>query len=382
MRFVFLICMVLAWTILTSIFWPESANAIVTRFESAPRLPFPGMISEEPDLRKIAPSGCAPVDFRPGLAKNRSQGNTGFCFAYSTAALVNQRTGIDVSALDLATTFYFAHLDHLERHPDPVVGDFLKRNPRWRHEIEGARDDSDIDESTTSTGRTVKRPYFPLLAGGTEDVTLLLSNTVPLCPDRDFPSDQGVEAHSVQIQKFVRIAESSQGPAPAEIGHVYPKFRDPVADFFNFEWLRYRKQSCQRRPSRIPLLPVRYYAAETFEDYLNRIRRGEIDSRKEARELFHVLNFALDHQRSPAIGYSLFTFSPREPDDTDLYADHSSAVLARKRIGHQCHYLIRDNSGLDCDDFFPQYRKRCMNAELWVTEEELGASLYSVVYLR
>lgn len=382
MRLLLLTCLVLAWTLLVSLFWPDSANAVATRFENAPLTPASGLLTEKPDLQNFAPTSCTPIDLRAGIARNRFQGETSFCYAYATATIVNQRTGIDVSALDLASTFYFTQMDHLARHPNPSVAEFLRQNPDWRNEITEVRDDAEIDESTAANGSKIKRPYFPYLAGGTEEVAILLSNVSELCRDQDLPSDQGFQSHRKQIQDFIRIAEASTGPTPQELEHVYPKFRDPVADFFNAEWLRYQNRRCQRVTSPVPLLPVRYYAADSYEDYLNRIRRGTIDPKKEARELFQALNFALDHQRAPAVGYSLFKFSPREPDDPDEFADHSSAILARKLIGNKCHYLVRDNSGLECSDFFPQYRKRCQDAEVWVTEEELGASMYSVVYLR
>jgi hypothetical protein len=155
-----------------------------------------------------------------------------------------------------------------------------------------------------------------------------------------------------------------------------------VADLFNASWLRYVEKSCKRVPLTSPLIPVNFDVARSFEDFANKVASGELDRKKAERQLFNAINFALDRHRSPAVGYSLFTFSPREADDPDLFADHSSAVIARKKTKNQCLYLVRDASGLTCKDYLPKYRSRCQNADFWVTREELAQSLYSVVYLR
>ena len=340
------------------------------------------LITESPDL-EAATANCDTVDYRKTLAPNRFQGETSFCFAYSSATLLHQRTGIDVSPLDLATTFYFTHADALAANPHPEIQKYLTENPEWRRDIEAVRADADIDPSTATTGERVQRPNFPFIGGGVEDVTVLLANAKGYCLDQDFPSHEGLIAHQQKIDELILLAETSTDRStPPEMVGVHQKYRDPVADIFNAAWLRYLEKSCRRVKPKVPILPVNFAVAKCFEDYAKKVASGALNPQREAKRLFNVIDFALNHSRSPAVGYSLFTFSPREANDPDLFADHSSAVVARKRLKNQCYYLVRDASGLLCGDYYPTYQKRCRNSEFWVTREELSKSLYSVVYLR
>ena len=293
------------------------------------------LIQDQPDLEATV-ADCTTVDFRNSLAPNRFQGETSFCFAYSSATLLQQRTGLDVSPLDLASTFYFAHADTLASNPHPEIQRYLTENPQWRQEIDLVRADADIDESTSTTGEKVQRPYFHSLAGGVETATVLLANTKGYCLDQDFPSHEGLTAHEAKISEFVRLAETTPSQeTPPEMHGVFGKYRNPVSDIFNALWLRYLEQSCRRVKSKMPILPVNFEVARSYEDYAKKVARGELNPQREAKRLFNVIDFALNRQRSPAVGYSLFTFSPREANDPDLFADHSSAVVARKRLKNQ-----------------------------------------------
>src|SRR4051812_19012635 len=82
-----------------------------------------------PDAQIASARHCGAVDFRRNLPKARSQGDTGFCYAYSSATLIAQRTGVDVSATDLATSFYFSDPSLLRSHRDPLIAEYLNRHP-------------------------------------------------------------------------------------------------------------------------------------------------------------------------------------------------------------------------------------------------------------
>ena len=325
---------------------------------------------------------CTPLDFRPQLPVNRSQGDTNFCFAYSSAILLSQRMGVDISALDLATNFYFTDPDLLVKNRNSDLAQYLRAHPTWRSEVIEARDAADISISTGENGRKLSRPYFHSLAGGVEDVALLLANARGLCLESDFASSDGLSLHQAKIDEFTKFAESHSQILTLDprIKKLPAKFREPIADVFNTRWLNYQRKHCHRVEAPAAALPAGYYAAQTYEDLLEKTQKHEIDSVKEAKKLYSVLDTSLDSGRAAAIGYSLYLFSSWR-DATDPYGDHSSAVVARRKIAGQCQYLIRDASGLACSEYYEPYRSRCNAGDFWVTRDELAKSLYSVVYL-
>ena len=325
---------------------------------------------------------CTPLDFRPQLPVNRSQGDTNFCFAYSSAVLLSQRMGVDVSALDLATNFYFTDPDLLLKNRNHDLVQYLKAHPSWRSEVIDARDAADISESTVENGKKLSRPYFHSLAGGVEDVTLLLANARGLCLDADFASSDGLSLHQAKIEEFTKFAESHSQILTLDprIKKFSPKFREPIADVFNTRWLAYQRKHCHRVAAPAAALPEGYYSAQTYEDLLEKVQKHQIDPVKEAAKLYGVLDTALDSGSAAAIGYSLYLFSSWR-DATDQYGDHSSAIVARRKVAGQCQYLIRDASGLACNEYYEPYRSRCYAGDFWVTRDELSKSLYSIVYL-
>ena len=329
---------------------------------------------------------CSEIDFRPQLPVNRSQGETNFCFAYSSAVLLSQRAGMDISALDLATNFYFTDPERLLLNKNPELIKYLSDHPDWRKEILESRESAEIYPSTSLDGKSVARPYFHSLAGGIEDITLLLANARGVCLERDFPSDEGLKSHQTKIDEFVKLAEMNAKSTPVitvdpRIHKFHPHFREPIADVFNTQWLAYARGSCKRSPLLFAALPESYYAAQSYEDLLDKLKKKEIQADQEALKLYRTLDQALERGRVAAAGYSLYSFTTWR-DATDAFGDHSSAIVARKNVGGQCQYLVRDASGLECSEFYEPYRSRCSKGDFWVTRDELAKTLYSIVYLR
>ena len=158
------------------------------------------------------------------------------------------------------------------------------------------------------------------------------------------------------------------------------KVRDPVADGFNARWLRYVDETCRRVASPVPLLPVSFRFAQDQEEFLSM----EITPRLRAKQakIIDMVNYALDNVRFPVVGYSYYILQPRAPDDPDRFADHSSVVIARKKIDGSCFYMVEDNSGETCWRFHPHIRERCVLGRVWLSEDELKGAAYSVIYLR
>ncbi len=57
-------------------------------------------------------------------------------------------------------------------------------------------------------------------------------------------------------------------------------------------------------------------------------------------------------------------------------------VLARQKMNGVCHYLVQDNTGGWCSRLRPAIAERCSAGRIWLDEQELDETIYSVTYLR
>jgi hypothetical protein len=332
---------------------------------------------------------CKNVDYRLQLGAYRNQGETALCFAYTSAELVQHRTGLSVSALDLATTFYFANVGLLRSQHSPLLQEYLASHADFENTLFGERMGPDVDVAPIGSDSGETHPMFHQLEGGFEVPTLVLANLKGLCSEQNLPSAGGLKSHMDFILSHEKAALEGTGAVGQEVSEIIDRFRDPVADIFNTAWLQYVEAKCKRVVSKTPIIPVSYSMASDIRDFYNKVAAHKITKENKAR-LVAVLDFALNHARIAAIGYDLSTIldpnseevqkwtNPSDPGD----GDHSSLVVARRKINGHCQYLIRDPSGFDCQDYLPKYAKRCEQHHIWLEEDELLESFYDIVYLR
>ena len=341
----------------------------------------------QPDLYILPPNPayrrnleCATVPAPPFRRMPNSQGDSAICYAYAAADMISQRIGLAVSALDVATTFYFTDPSGLYTANDRRVREFVAEKPGIMDEIVAQRSRVDVSEEKN----TLRRPYFDKLEGGEEDVAALLLNIKGVCLDQDLPSNDGYYLYTALLEILRRKARATPNPAIClrSVGATVPKLNDPIADVFNDAWLRYVEERCHRIQSPAPLLPISYRAAVDQREVVERKRAGKDISGREKAHMFAMIDYALDHRRNPTIGYSFYLLEARAPDDPDEFADHSSMVLARKKIDGVCHYLVQDNTGEFCTSLLPNIERRCSAGRIWLNERELNETLYSVTYLR
>ena len=294
--------------------------------------------------------------------------------------MISQRIGLAVSALDVATTFYFTDPSGLYTANDRRVREFVAEKPGIMDEIVAQRSRVDVSEEKN----TLRRPYFDKLEGGEEDVAALLLNIKGVCLDQDLPSNDGYYLYTALLEILRRKARATLNPGIClrSVGATVPKLNDPIADVFNDAWLRYVEERCHRIQSPAPLLPISYRAAVDQREVVERKRAGKDISGREKAHMFAMIDYALDHRRNPTIGYSFYLLEARAPDDPDEFADHSSMVLARKKINGVCHYLVQDNTGEFCTSLLPNIERRCSAGRIWLNERELEETIYSVTYLR
>jgi hypothetical protein len=341
----------------------------------------------QPDLHILPPNPtyrrnleCATVPAPPFRRMPNSQGDSAICYAYASADMISHRIGLAVSALDVATTFYFTDPSGLYTANDKRVREFVADRPGLMDEIVAQRSRVDISEEKNP----LRRPYFDKLEGGEEDVAALLLNIKGVCLDRDLPSNDGYYLYTALLEILRRKARATPNPGIClrSVGATIPKLNDPIADVFNDAWIRYVDERCHRIQSPTPLLPVSYRAAVDQRETVERKRAGQDISRAEKARMFAMIDYALDHRRNPTIGYSFYLLEARAPDDPDEFADHSSMVLARKKLNGVCHYLVQDNTGEFCTSLLPNIEPRCSAGRIWLNERELEQTIYSVTYLR
>jgi hypothetical protein len=325
--------------------------------------------------------GTHPLDGRisPDPARSpMSQGDSAICFAYATADMISQRVGMTVSALDVATRYYFADPAGLFRSRDRALRRYLAAHPDLAEEIAESRNDTEASKERNP----LRKPFFDKLEDGQEEAAALLYNLGGLCRDRDLPSFDGYGQH---VRTFARLRWRSRlAPRMSwrSLGGTVDRLRDPATDAFNAGWMAHVERLCRRKPLPVPLLPVSDGIADNQLDFMERARNGDPDLTAGSDRLMAMIDYALDHGRLPVVGYSWYVLEERDPKDPDLAADHSSPILARRTAGGRCQYHLQDNTGEYCARMRPGIRERCELGRVWLDEAELRASLYSVIYLR
>lgn len=316
---------------------------------------------------------------RPSLTP-LSQGDSAICFAYATADMISQRVGREISPLDVATKYYFANPSRLAQIRDAALRDHLQRMGDWRTVIATSRATMEISRDDNFNGL----PYADKLEGGEEDIAALLYNIDGLCLETDLPSYDGY----MHFQGYLDLLRVRMRLFPQDdycrmsLAGAGDSLQNRATDAFNALWLDRAARQCRRLPLPAPLLPVSFRVAKNEAAFLQMLDEKRAPGRAEVSRMFAMIDYALDHGRAPAVGYSWFVLEDAKPDDFDPVADHSSIVIGRRKRGGVCHYRIQDNTGEYCAHMRSGIRERCALGRIWLTEQELARTLYSVTYLR
>ncbi|RZK88892.1 MAG: hypothetical protein EOO66_17140, partial [Methylobacterium sp.] len=235
----------------------------------------------------------------------------------------------------------------------------------------------------SSLGNPQLLPYFDKIEGGEEDTAALLYNIDGLCEDRDLPSNDGYRYAAPTLHRL--RYRSRLAPRPMSfrsLAGTVPHLRHPRTDTFNAGWIAHVEARCRRASLPVPLLPVSYRVAANQAEFVEMRDSGTPPSPRAISRILAMIDYALDHRRVPTIGYSWYLLEDRDPKDPDLHADHASPVIGRRKVGGRCQYRVQDNTGEYCARMRSGMREACENGRVWVDEEALRRTLYSVTYLR
>jgi hypothetical protein len=306
-----------------------------------------------------------------------NQGESAICFAYATADMISHRLGRPISPLDVATKNYFADPERLAS--IPALRDHLRAHPNWRADIAWSRNAAEM----SNIGNPKLLPYFDKIEGGEEDTAALLYNVGGLCEDRDLPSNDGYRYANPTLSRLRnRSRLAPRRMSFRSLSGTVPHLRDLRTDTFNAGWIAHVESRCRRVPLPVPLLPVSYRVAANQAEFVEMRDSGTPPSPQSIGRILAMIDYALDHGRVPTIGYSWYLLEDRDPKDPDLHADHASPVIARRKVGGTCEYRVQDNTGEYCARMRAGMREACENGRVWVGEEALRRTLYSVTYLR
>lgn len=331
------------------------------------------LLSQNPSYRQNA--GCSTIAPPPILEMPHSEGDFAVCFAYGSADMIAQRIGVAVSPVDLATGYFLADADHPLR-----FGRSGLRDPAAAFSIAESRRGVDVTDEPNPR----RTPYVARLEGGEERFAVQIANARGLCAESDLPSREGFRHYVGQLYyfRFLALAATETKICRKGLFGVPPELRDDMADAANIAWLNYVETRCRRFKSPVPLKPVSYHIADDLEALLGQEAQGWTPSPAQAYEVFARIDYALDHKRYPVIGYSYEVLEKRMPGERDRDIDHSSVIVARRMMGGACHYMVQDDSGESCVNFYPRLRDRCTLGRIWLTRPELRKTLHSVTYLR
>ncbi len=320
---------------------------------------------------------CTPVDYRSQLGPNRDQGSTGWCFAYSTADLITQRSGHVISALDIGTSYYIENVSDLATRAPAAVKDYYNANAVPALMI-GDRNDASIAGA---------QPVINKVSGGQEDGAILMANVKGLCAEADLPSDGGFSgADAKTLKSLTALATKTPSScknyplSPGGVSHL----DTPVADCVNEQWLIATNSRCRRISYSQPLLPDTLRVAIDLPTYRSLVAAGKINAATARAQLMAKLNATLSAGKIASIGYNgnlMWGLNVKS-----INGDHASPVVARRSVRGVCQYLVRDSFGTSCSIYGSKFSgpDRCESGNIWLTEDELAGTsqLYSVISLK
>lgn len=319
---------------------------------------------------------CASVDMRSELPPVQNQGDSGWCYAFTTADMVSQKVGFAVSAADVATSYILADPRELQYSEHQSVRSYYQQNPGFGHHLFYDRT------------RELK-PYFRknflskdgiIDIGGDEAGAILLLNTQGLCAGA-LNKLNVVELHKNNLAPLQQLWQNYllANPNPDFFNGYAGAISDPYVKTQAKLFRDYIDKSCSPRITNVPaLIPRERRIAFSLNDSIKYINSKKTTWQKARRPLIAEINLQLNQHKVVAIGHSAYDLVYRAGEKDN--GDHSSLIAARRLQGDKCLYFVRNAWGTSCDDYRDEFLSTCEpeNGGTWVDESQLK-TLYSVI---
>lgn len=307
-------------------------------------------------------NNCQERDFREKMGEARDQGESGWCFANTTADVASCLVGFRVSSDDIAITYHANARDKVKEDPD--LKPILARSESMRGLIDEPPTVQDPEIKPLKYKSTPDSVTYHGIEneGGDEDVAMVLAAHRGFCPESEMPSG---EDRNVKIINAVK-AIHNRGKPSMSVAEAYIQWSD--------------KQCPGRRKPQALLVPKSTRIAYDL-DGIAKMPKDEVQ--KKRAELIQEIDHQLDEYRPVMAGINVNELTTKEWAAGQR--EHSVVIGGRKMINGQCHYFIRNSSGQDCDVFRPELRAggKCdeRHGGVWMTLDKLP-SLYSIVTVK
>ncbi len=320
----------------------DGANFI--KADTAARLKKRGLLNKDNSQKN-----CGAVDLRPKFGPVRDQDSIGWCYAFVTADMIEFKTGIRVSASDVAAQFTVEH-----------------GTPLWKRAFSG---ESEISRE-----------------GGDPLFAAFKMAKIGVCREQDFPSEYS--GQDVDLKTFVEFVEKS-----SEKDRMWYLTGGRIGKSTSKKF-RPDSQTCTAA-SAFKLSPTQLQALNEISDRSIGARaffdlaKKSCDGKRVKIELPHSewmyaasdkgpkdqIDF-MDQKLSKNLPVSIIWDTGLAKDDRKEPTSHASIVVGR-RVSPKtglCEYLVRNSWGKSCP--YPYYD--CEEGHVWLPREAIHQSVNRV----
>jgi hypothetical protein len=318
-----------------------------------------------------ASESCTATDNRNAAFYNsegqeimRNQAGSDWCYAYFTADMYSHRLAKTQAGRELLQNQMISPMSFLIN-PD--------NKPK-------------VDQTADDTAFTI------LTSGGanpTELSTRVNARELPLCLESDLPSHvlgttevEGVK-DTLHIFNTLQDLDNLLGTTkftPLTDSVVCESWLNDFSGYFgNVDFSSFRGILAQTQQYGVnshtgSLLLTANCQTNINSQDLNipemQVQSFEYDSEESRAAYIAKLNQVLDTGDIAGLSYnSDFLMGRPVPEDRRL--GHISSIVARRCLGNQAQYLIRNSWGDSCRSYSEEIQTRCENGNIWVTSDEL-----------
>ncbi|MGZ3652667.1 MAG: hypothetical protein ACXWSC_15870, partial [Bdellovibrionota bacterium] len=286
---------------------------------------------------------CSPVDLQDLLGPPLNQGDSGYCFAHTSATLIHARLGVAASPMQLATHYLLTTPQELESaNVDPQVHAELTPEffARWHT-------DRTVEPGNYSPDKILSDDGL-LNTGGDEAATLVAANVFGLCAEARLPTGKKVYRAYLHAIRAFHGARMKGGFMPGESELPIGEIQDPDSRAKAWSFRLWVEERCGTTiPASQPLLPESMSLAKNLKAFRLRQRLQQAaDWQENQNRVMDIVNRQLDRGNPVAVGYALSDLMPADKQmeagaDAPAPEDHASVFAGRRMRGGRCYYYLR-----------------------------------------
>jgi len=281
---------------------------------------------------------CSNQDLRanPVLGTVRNQGSLGWCFAYAAADIYSVALNQRVSPFDIAVNYYREYRGY----GSPQ----LSKLSRW--------------------------------AGGRQDFVYDSVQKWGICPDNIFSAYRSDASAKLQRLEEMAIAlkdlrgESRHSEATRLVNASYPSLYYVFPQTSSAQLRNALVEMSPHEPQ--PLIALADQICSDKRIQVPALQRSSLTRTTRARALGFINN-SLSRGRPVAMAYNTaFLREPIQPKPEELRVNHISSIVASRKVGDKCEYLLRNSWGpFNPSAHHPLLRTWSEGNYLWLPEDIL-----------